>query len=297
MLRARWAVRARGGDLRADPSRTVPPRMSGGSESVKTLVLSGGGMKGVASLGAAVALKRAGMLKGVRTMVGTSAGALVAAALATDRASLGVLSDLVDSSYKPDIDFGNLMSTFGLDSGRHLDHWISVLMGGKRYTFEEVRRQHGVDLVVCATNLSERRPQYFGPDSTPNMDVSLALRMSCAIPLYFAAVSHEGKLFVDGAVSDNFPMAWAAQTYGLDGVLGIAFKPRRSNPNTNLEDYVGALVECSTRRHYDPSLHRRVLQLDTGARSAFEFGMKKRDMKKLYVGGAKQAREWIKKNK
>lgn len=264
-------------------------------ERIEVLVVSGGGMKGVASLGAVAALRRRGALKHVRTVVGTSAGALVAAALATDRVSPALLEGFSSVGYRPDIDLGNLLSTFGLDSGRHLEAWIHVLLGGRAYTFREIQDTHGMRLVVCATNLSDRRPEYFGPETSPDMDVALALRMSCTIPLYFSAVSHGGKMYVDGAVSDNFPLRWAGETYGPDKVLGIAFKPRLSSPDASLEAYVGALLECSTRRHYGTD-DRRVLQLDTGARSAFEFTMSRRDMRKLHAAGARQARAWLKKH-
>ncbi len=89
-------------------------------------------------------------------------------------------------------------------------------------------------------------------------------------------------------LSDNFPLAWAAEQYGPDSVLGVAFKPRAANPGNGLEEYVGALLECSTRRHYATD-DRRVLLVDTGARSAFEFNMSPKDMKRLYVSGARQA--------
>lgn len=263
-------------------------------ERIETLVVSGGGMKGVASLGAVAALRRAGALKNVKTVVGTSAGALVAAALVTDRAALALLDDFASAKYKPDIDLSRLLATFGLDSGRHLEHWIEALLGHRAWTFRELRDAYGTRLVVCATNLSQRRPQYFSADATPDMDVGLALRMSCTVPLYFSAVNHDGEVFVDGAVSDNFPLAWAGDTYGRDKVLGLAFKPRASNPGNSIEEYVGALLECSTRRHYDTT-DRRVLLLDTGARSAFEFNMSHKDMKKLYLAGARQARAWLKK--
>ena len=271
------------------PCRAPPP------ERVETLVVSGGGMKGVASLGAVAALKRAGALRHVRTVVGTSAGALVATALVTDRASMALLDGFAGARYRPDIDLANLLASFGLDSGRHLNDWISVLLGGRAMTFRHILDTYGKRLVVCATNLTDRSPVYFGPDTAPDMDVALALRMSCTVPLYFSAVKHGGKVYVDGAVSDNFPLAWAGDKFGARGVLGIAFKPRASNPGSSLEEYVGALLECSTRRHYDDA-DRRVLLLDTGARSAFEFNMKKRDMKKLYLSGARQARTWLKKH-
>lgn len=263
-------------------------------ERIETLVVSGGGMKGVASLGAVSALRRAGALKHVQTVVGTSAGALVAAALVTERADLKLLDDFSGTRYKPDIDLSRLLATFGLDSGRHLEQWIEALLGHRKWTFGQLRDAYARRLVVCATNLSQRRPQYFSADTSPDMDVGLALRMSCTVPLYFSAVQHDGQVFVDGAVSDNFPLAWAADTYGRDRVLGLAFKPRVANPGNSIEEYVGALLECSTRRHYDTT-DRRVLLLDTGARSAFEFNMNRREMKKLYLSGARQARAWLKK--
>lgn len=278
--------------LRASCKRPLPER-------AEVLVLSGGGMKGVASLGATAALHKAGALKGVHTVVGTSAGALVAAALATGRVGPTLLLDLAHQrrpgAYRGDIDLGSFLSTFGIDDGGHLDHWIRALLGGRTYTFRQLLQAHGKRLVVCATNLTRRAPQYFCPEDHPDMDVALALRMSCTIPLYFAAVRHEGGTYVDGAVADNFPIAWASDRYGAGKVMGIAFRPRDSCPDASLEAYVGALLECTTRRHYadnDP----RVLMLDTGAKSAFEFGMSHRDMKKLYTTGTRQARAWLKKH-
>lgn len=261
---------------------------------VETLVVSGGGMKGVASLGAVVALRKCGMLKNVKTVVGTSAGALVAAAFATDRASLATLDGLAARKYQADIDISGLLASFGIDSGRDLERWIEVLLG-RNYTFRELFESTGVNLVVCATNLTERKPEYFSVDTAPDMDLALALRMSCTIPLYFAAVRQDGKVYVDGAVSDNFPLVWASDKYGANTTLGITFRPRASDPGNSLEEFLGAMVECTTRRHYVLE-DKRVLALDTGARSAFEFNMSKRDMKRLYMAGFRQAKAWMKKN-
>lgn len=282
------------GARHAHSSGAMPQQRHRAAQRVQTLVVSGGGMKGVASLGAVVALRQAGALDHVRTVVGTSAGALVAAAYATNRANLRVLDTLAQSRYQADVDLSQFLASFGLDSGKHLERWIYTVLGNRAYTFRCIREQHGVDLVVCATNLTDRMPQYFGPDHSPDMDVGTALRMSCTIPLLFSAVKHEGKLYVDGAVADNFPMAWASDAFGAETVLGIAFKPRATDPSRTLEAYVGALLECSTRRHFGAA-DGRVLLLDTGARSAFEFAMPRRDMRKLYASGARQARDWLKK--
>lgn len=283
------------------PRPLPPPR----SHLPHTLVISGGGMKGVASLGAVVALKRAGVLNEVHTVVGTSAGALIAAALATNRAKLSLVEELAAMAYEPDIDLAHVRTGFGLDSGRHLETWIRTVLGGEVCTFRDVLRAYGMRLVVCATNVSQRRAVYFGPDTDPDMDVALALRMSCSVPLYFSAVRHQGQLFVDGAVSDNFPVEWAARQSDEHRVLGIAFATRASVPARNLESYVSALVECSTRRQFpcevtDPraALYHpsKCLTLHTGAASAFDFGMPPDRLRALYASGARQARVWVKKH-
>lgn len=263
-------------------------------ERIETLVLSGGGMKGVATLGAVCGLRRAGGLRHMKRVVGTSAGALVAAALVLDRASVTLINELAGARYRPDVDLTRLLGSFGLDSGRHLDHWIETMLG-ERYTFRGIRERHGMDLVVCATDLTNRRPRYFGPDTSPDMDVGSALRMSCGIPLYFAAVVHEGSLYVDGAVSDNFPLDWAAQQYGRDTVAGICFRTRATDPTRSLEDYVGALVECSTRPPGLGDADPRVLYLETGATSGFDFTMPRKQMRRLYMSGSRQAMRWYKK--
>lgn len=261
---------------------------------MQTLVISGGGMKGIASLGAVVALKRAGHLARVRTLVGTSAGALVAAALATDRAKASLLDELAEARYVPDIDLAHMCVGFGLDRGRQLEDWIARVLGRRAYTFRSLQEHTGYRLVVCATNVSERRAEYFGPETAPDMDVALALRMSCSVPLYFSAVRHAGSLYVDGAVSDNFPLAHALQEDPR--AVGIVFKPRTSEPATSLEAFVGALVECSTRRTYAPRHASTVLELDAGKHSAFNFRMSRKRLRGLYASGARQARLWLKKN-
>ena len=262
-------------------------------------------MKGVAALGAVVALKKAGALSAVRTVVGTSAGALIAAALATDRARMSLVDDLAATAYEPDIDLAHVRTGFGLDSGRHLETWIRKVLGDGARTFRDVLNAYGMRLVVCATNVSRRRAVYFGPDTDPDMDVALALRMSCSVPLYFSAVRHEGQLYVDGGVSDNFPLEWAARQCADKRVMGIAFATRVSAPARSLEAYVSALVECSTRQQYPCDVHdprnalfhpSRCLMLHTGAAAAFDFGMPPDRLRALYAAGARQARSWTKKN-
>lgn len=263
---------------------------------IETLVVSGGGMKGLAALGAVSTLRRAGMLGGLKVVMGTSAGALVAAALALDRAELGLVQGL--SPFRSGVDVGGFGTAFGLDNGAGLDAWIAELLGERAdITFAQIRQEKGLDLVVCVTNVTDRCVEYLGPETHGGMRVALALRMSCTIPLYFPAVRHDGKLYVDGGVGDNFPMARAFET--TPHTLGIAFAPRAVSMDMGLESYVAALLECATRCGQRHPLHhspRYVMQLDTNGASSYDFGMSRAAMRRLFFAGARQARVWLKKH-
>lgn len=261
-----------------------------------TLVVSGGGLKGVAALGAVHALRRRGMLSNVKTMVGTSAGALVCAALACGKDPATVMKMLGPRAFRPDIDLSFLGGAFGLDSGQGLTEFADTVLGG-RYTFASVLEQHGVRLVVCVTDVAQRCPVYLSPETHPHMDVALALRMSCSIPLYFAAVRLGGSLYVDGVLTDNFPCEWALEQ-GSKSVLGIRLVNNSTDCPTSLETYIAALVDSTLWRHGPraSSRHIRILEVDTGHNTSLNFNASKCEIRKLFATGSKQAQLWVKKN-
>jgi predicted acylesterase/phospholipase RssA len=261
------------------------------------LVLSGGGVKGIAMLGCLRALQASGTLSKCSIFVGSSIGAVLSAVMACNR-DLGDMYqyNVLEFQYKPDVDIGGLSSRFGLDSGANLDAWIKTVLGeAANATFESVRRTYGKTLVIVATNLEERAPVYLGPDTSPHMQISLALRMSCAVPLYMTAVKHEGKTYVDGCVSDNFPCEYARDSLGARRVLGVRFAAVPSqSPIDTLESYLGALLECLLVRAL-PS-NTDVIELQAGhVTNVVLFKLPKATMVKMHDDGAQQAHEFLKK--
>lgn len=258
-----------------------------------TLVVSGGGLKGVAALGAVHALRRAGALDNVKTMVGTSAGALVCAAMACGRDPGAIVRDLGPDMFKPDIDIKLLTTSFGIDSGAGIFAFADRLLGGRR-TFRGIQEATGIRLVVCATNLSERRAEYFGPDTHPDMDVAMALRMSCSVPLYFAAVRLGDATYVDGVLTDNFPCDWALDN-GSNHVIGIRFRPR-SAPVRSLDGYLAALSECAIRQGPRRSAAAaRVVELDPVMPNSVTFNATRKETRALFASGYVQTCDFIKK--
>lgn len=256
-----------------------------------TLVLSGGGVKGVGTLGALRTLRRSGMLSGIKTVVGTSAGALVGALVATDADFDDALQVIATHGYKPDFDFNRFFKEFGLDSGRCIESLAARLLHDPGVTFAQVHARHGKRFVVCVTNLCTRSPEYLGPDTHPDMSVALALRMSCSVPLYFSAVQHGGAWYADGSITDNFPCDWALDN-GARGVLGVCSRPL-TLPIGSFEAFVAALVESASRSQ--ACGRADVLDLDMSGVKTLDFGASREDLVHMFECGARQAETFVKK--
>lgn len=265
--------------------RAAPPR--------HTLVLSGGGVKGVATLGALERLRREGMLGSMRTVVGTSAGALVGALVATRRNLETALDVIEKHGYRPSFDFDRLTREYGLDDGSCIEGLLRALLAAEDadITFEGVRRKYGTRLVVCVTNVSLRRAEYLTAETHGDMPIALAIRMSCSVPLYFGAVKHAGHWYVDGSISDNFPCDWAADD-GAEWVLGISTRPVQSGIGS-FEAFVGAVVESAASSQTCPRAD--ILNLELPGVSSLHFGADRDTLQGLFRAGFQDADAFIKK--
>ena len=260
------------------------------------LVLSGGGMKGLAMLGATGFLKKAGHLENVNLYVGTSIGAIIATALAMGLDPDDIFEKrVVGFKYCPDVDIGLLDKAFGLDSGANFDKWLAHIFPAT-LTFESLYQKNNATVVIVATNLNKRHAEYFSRTTTPSMSIRHALRISCSVPVYFAAVTKDGMLYTDGAVTDNFAVDHAFEM-GAKKVLGIRFRPQTKPPHSKwaFDSFVGALLESAVVRKI-PNRMADIIDLDAGSNTQpLNFRISKDAMRLLHREGAQQAAAYMKK--
>ena len=271
------------------------------------LVLSGGGLKGCASLGAVAELQSAGALSSASVCAGSSVGSIVAALVALDRPIDEVFrASITKHKFIPSVDLGNLDRTFGIDSGTGLLSWIETVIGAP-VTFRDIKERTGKTLIVVATDLNACRPTYFTPMTSPTMDVALALRMSCSVPLMFSALAHEGRLYCDASITDNFPIEYVVDALGATNPLGIDFVTEERKPHApwTFDAFIGAVVESSIAKL--PAVGRdttrprpgSVLTIDPGPHGsrAFDFKMPPAHRQAMYDAGRTQAAAYVAKVK
>lgn len=200
------------------------------------VVLAAGGLIGQAfHLGVLIALAEAAGFDARRatTLVGTSAGSLVAAGLAGGLSAADLRAELLGDPLSaegrrvrsvrpatarlprppaPERRRGPLAPQALLSAARR--PWAvrpgalasSLLPAGRMQTEMIARglaRLHGGawpdrDLRICTVRASDGRRVVFGTDQAPATDVGTAVAASCAIPSYFSPVHIDGHAYVDG---------------------------------------------------------------------------------------------------
>lgn len=240
--------------------------MAEGLPHFHSLVLAGGGPMAISFIGCVEYLEHTCMLGGIRTFVGCSAGSLLGLLLALGMSAKDVRRFLTDTLRREgchtiDVEQAlNFLSTWGLDDGarvtRVLSETMTTITGRPDMTFLELAKHTGRDLVVCVSNLSTQEHEFMCVDRTPNMSVLKAVRMSTAIPILFTPVWHEGSLYVDGGIYNNFPIDYCvrqADTSALDVLaLNIAFEGELpamdDRGRCSLPQYLWALVASVMKR-------------------------------------------------
>ena len=185
----------------------------------RNLVFEGGGVKGVAYVGALRELRKRNILRNIERIGGTSAGAINAVLLATghgQRETTDLLLDLefknfLDDSWGVVRDLRRVSRKYGWHKGDFFRHWMGERIRSKTgdadATFADLRRLGMLDLYLVVTNLSTGYSEVMSAEHTPDMAVADATRMSMSIPLFFTAVRNERKdVYVDGGVLRNYPV-------------------------------------------------------------------------------------------
>lgn len=196
---------------------------------IDTLVISGGGVKGIVFIGAFKYLEE---LKNVRNdikidikriyavSVGSIIGLLYAIGYTSEEMEQEIFK--VDTKSLQNIRLKTFIKNYGLDSGKKIMKWLEELVEKKGYnktiTFKQLWKLRGIDFNIGSTNLNKYKAVYFNNVISPNLRIIRAIRMSIGIPLVFSSVKYKGEVYVDGGVINSYPIKNVDK---LENVLGL----------------------------------------------------------------------------
>lgn len=207
---------------------------------IDTLVLEGGGVKGIAYGGGACALEAAGVLDSITTFRGTSAGAIAAALLASGMGCEAMHAALWSVRFDELVDSGGILSSleqlrshYGLHDGAQIQHYVEQLLAlqlgnsSGNITFSELWHRTNKNLQIAATSLTTSRLKFFDAYRTPDVPVALAVRASSTIPLVFTPAIIDGEMFVDGGLLRNMPIEHSDSSTAAATILALGLRSPR----------------------------------------------------------------------
>ena len=197
--------------------------------TIKQLILSGGGVKGIAYIGAFKyidELKQRRLLEeklqgfdkekcmipefDIKEVCCVSVGSIVGLLYILGYTYEEFLDEIItkDLHNLKDFKIRNFLNKYGLDSGKMIVNWIETLIIKK----------------VVASNLNKYELDIFDYKKNPNLKVVRAIRMSISIPLIFSVEKYQNTIYVDGGIINNFPIK--IYENDLDTLLGLKLVTR-----------------------------------------------------------------------
>lgn len=226
---------------------------------INTLVISGGGFKGIAYCGILKKLRELEVENGkgdiiidIKKICGVSIGAffglLYILKYDYDEIEEEILNK--DLHTLKDIKITNFINDYGFDNGNGIIKWLETLIIKKGYdkeiTLNELYNKTNVCFQVLATNLNYYKETIFDYINSPNLRVIDAIRMSIGLPFIFTKHVYNNDIYIDGGIINNYPIDLFKDE--LDTVLGIklvsGFKNDHRYEINKLDSYVYNIMLC-----------------------------------------------------
>jgi NTE family protein len=284
-------------------------------------VFSGGGVKGLALIGAYQAIEEKGLK--FKRLAGTSAGAIVAALVAagyTSKELLNIMEELdLDSMLDkpsfldslPVIKWLRVYWRMGIYKGDTLENWVATKLKARGiYTFADLPEN---SLRVIASDLSNGRLLVLPDDlgkygiAKETFPVARAIRMSSSLPYFFEPIklrSLEGiSVIVDGGVLSNFPM-WLFDRENIKKVrpvIGIKLshkgidRPKNKIKNAiNLYDALfHTMKDAHDSRYISRKHEKNVIFVPAEGNLTTEFEIDEKEKAALILYGKQQAEKFL----
>ncbi|SIS38064.1 NTE family protein [Zobellia uliginosa] len=155
------------------------------------LVLSGGGVRGMAHIGLIQAMNEFGL--SAQVVGGSSVGALVGALYANGNSVLDMMAFFKETPLFR-YNFLTIAKPGFIDTDRYFDVFKTYF---PQNSFDSLEKK----LHVVATNLQKGDLEYFSEG-----ELIRPLLASAALPPVFSPVEMEGQLYADGGIMNNFPL-------------------------------------------------------------------------------------------
>ena len=265
------------------------------------LVLAGGGMKGIALLGAIKYLEELNLIKDIEVYAGTSIGIIISVLIIIGYTSHDIykFTKLFDMSKSLEFDINNLFTKYTINDCNNYELILAELLKKKNINpninlleLYKLTKKKVIGTTVCITT---KHTEYISYENYPELNIITFMRMSSSVPFIFPPVIYNDKLYVDGGLTDNFPLELFKDR--LENVIGINIISEYFNIKEikDIIDYfltiMGIFITNNIKSFTDKKYKNIVYNLNITNTHTFNFNMNNKDKKNMYMEGYNYMKE------
>jgi NTE family protein len=260
-------------------------------------VFSGGGLRGIAYLGALLALKdRTGRevheYPALKEVVGCSIGAFVALLVAMECTvvEMQTIMQTLDLSKVFEVSYESIITTFAINDATALTKMVVDALAMKNVptncTFADFSRRFKMKVSVGITDLTNAKFVLASHETTPTMPVLTAVVASMSLPPMFPPQKWGGMMLSDGGLMNSFPI----DMFPVERTLGfkLAWYVDAASPMENVLTYYTRVLQC-LQLPLDAAHERyKIIHIDVGNISAFRTEGISESSARLLLNGYRQ---------
>ena len=278
------------------------------NDNYDTLVLPGGGIKGFFLLGGVQACIDRNIFGNLKNYIGTSVGSIICYLLCIGYTPIEIVVSLYKHKCLEKIQYFNLIAMIesnGAISFGNIQESLEKLTIDKigyLPTLGKISEKFGKNLICVSYNTTKCTTEYLGSYTHPDLPCITALRMSCNIPLIFERFKYMDSYYIDGGISDNFPILKGEEIgekiFGM--FLTINENSIKDDPKDSIITYFLRLLQIpmvqATKQRVNSATRSTIVQIDSGdIRNYIEFNIKSKTRLEMFSGGYTQVRNFLEK--
>jgi predicted acylesterase/phospholipase RssA len=201
----------------------------------------------------------------VTEILGSSSGSLIALILCLGVMDVTEVQQLIDMiTVEDDIyllkmeGIFQVFDEYGIDDGANIIATVSSIF--VKYAnmedmsfqgladFQMSQREFAPKLRVMGTNICKHGLVIFDADTTPQMSVALAIRISTSVPIMYKPVVLNGDVYVDGCIANACPATYCDHR---NAILALAVKIQFSSNKLTWDRYINMLIETTKSNNSD----------------------------------------------
>jgi predicted acylesterase/phospholipase RssA len=264
---------------------------------INTLVLSGGGIKGIAYCGVFKKLKELQEIEencnvkiDIKEIMAVSVGTIFGLVYILNYSYEELYEEIMEKNFMEFLNnkVSRFIKGYGLNSGKNIIKWVESLLLKRGYskntTFSELYKKTNIHYKIMVTNLNKHKLTKFDYIDTPKIKITKAIRMAITIPFAFSVLTYKNDIYVDGALINNFPINLYENKENILGIDFLYSKKDKDEVIDSLDKYIYNVISCYISVKEDQTREERckenILEFFV-ERSALDFDLSYDDKQKM----------------